>query len=147
MLITWLLCESQSRPRSDDDRYLSMIARSYDFFSRVCLGITQPDLLHTMSTVTSPTLVAPCCLRKLLTRSCSFGILSARTFLRSVEVSDNGLRNTAEVIFWSTKDSRWSVDDLIDGLLISWSMTIELIEISSSIGQINGRPITRDQFE
>lgn len=37
-----------------------------------------------MSTVTSPTLVAPCALRKTLTRSCSFGILSAKMPFKSV---------------------------------------------------------------
>ena len=54
---------------------------------------------HTISTVTSPTLVDPCCLRKALTRSCSFGILSARTFFKSVEASLNDLKNMVEVIF------------------------------------------------
>lgn len=38
----------------------------------------------TMSTVTSPTFVAPCALRKFLTRSCSFGILSAKMPFKSV---------------------------------------------------------------
>lgn len=40
--------------------------------------------LLTISTLTSPTFVAPCALRKFLTRSCSFGILSARIPLKSV---------------------------------------------------------------
>lgn len=39
-----------------------------------------------MSTVTSPTLVAPWALRKFFTRSCSFGIFSERTALKSVSV-------------------------------------------------------------
>lgn len=38
----------------------------------------------TMSTVTSPTFVAPWALRKFLMRSCSFGILSAMMPFRSV---------------------------------------------------------------
>lgn len=42
------------------------------------------EIKLTMSTVTSPTLVAPCALRKFLTRSCSFGILSAKIALKSV---------------------------------------------------------------
>lgn len=49
----------------------------------------------TISTVTSPTFVAPNCLRKDLIRSCSTGIFSAITFLKSVDSADNERRAIA----------------------------------------------------
>lgn len=72
---------------------------------------------HTMSTVTSPTLVDPCCLRKALTRSCSFGILSARTFFRSVEASLNDLKNMVEVIFCKKEKKKLILDYILNFFL------------------------------
>lgn len=51
--------------------------------------IIHSNISLTMSTVTSPTLVAPCVFRKLLTRSCSLGIFAAKMALRSVDASLN----------------------------------------------------------
>lgn len=67
--------------------------------SRNCIT----DKWRTMSTVTSPTLEDPYCLRNSLIRSASFGIFSAKIFFKSVEASLNDLTNTADVIFCKKK--------------------------------------------
>lgn len=68
------------------------LSRSFSFSHVITFSCqTRRSRLLTMSMVTSPTFVAPCALRKFLTRSCSFGTLSARIALRSV-LSDDALR-------------------------------------------------------